>query len=232
MQIEGAVALVTGANRGLGRAFAQQLLERGAAKVYASARQPDAVDIPGVEPLGLDITNSEQVMRAAQVAGDVTLLVNNAGTTTRQNLMDGDVELIRLDMETHFFGTLAMMRAFAPVLARNGGGAMISVLSAMSWYAFSSGNAYHAAKAAGWALANSARVELAGQGTLVTAVHLGVADTDMTAPFDVEKLPPRVVVDAALDGVEANQTEVLVDDWTRAVKARLSEPPPVTPPSL
>lgn len=225
MDINGATALVTGANRGLGRAFAAHLLERGAAKVYAAARRPETVDLPGVEPIALDITDPEQVRRAADLAGDATLLVNNAGNNTFQNLVDGELDKIRLDLETHYFGTLRMVRAFAPVLGRNGGGAILNVLSASSWFAYDGINSYHAAKAAAWALTNGARMELAGQKTLVTALHLGMADTDMVAGIEGEKLPPAEVARLALDGVEAGRWEVLADDWSRGVKASLGAAP-------
>ena len=114
MQISGAIALVTGANRGLGRQFATQLLERGAAKVYATARRPELVDLPGAEVLRLDITDPVSVKAAAATASDVNLLINNAGITTGANLIGGDLNLIRREMDTHFWGTLSVIRAFAP----------------------------------------------------------------------------------------------------------------------
>ena len=230
MEINGSIALVTGANRGLGRAFTAHLLDRGAAKVYAAARQPadmslDGLDADRVVPLALDVTDPAAVRRAAEQAPDVTLLVNNAGSNTWQDLVAGDLEQIRLELETHLFGSLQMIRAFAPALGRNGGGAVVNVLSAMSWFAHPGANAYHVAKAAAWAMANSVRLELAGQGTLVTAVHLGLADTDMSAGFTAEKLAPVEVARAALDGVEAGAWEVLVDEWSRTVKNSLAADP-------
>ncbi len=224
MQIHGAVALVTGANRGLGREFARQLVERGAT-VYAAARRPETIDLDGVTPLRLDITDPAQVEAAARAAGDVSLLINNAGIATGADLVRGDLELARREMDTHFWGTASMLRAFAPVLAGNGGGAAVNVLSALSWFSTPGAGAYHAAKAAEWALTNSARLELAGQGTLVTGVHLGAADTDITKGFDGPKASPREVVDAALAGVEQGATEVLVDEWSRLVKSALAEAP-------
>ncbi|MFJ4222242.1 SDR family oxidoreductase [Curtobacterium luteum] len=224
MQITGAVALVTGANRGLGREFARQLVERGAT-VYATARRPETIDLEGVVPLRLDITDAAQVRAVAERAGDVTLLVNNAGISTGADLVTGELELAHREMDTHFWGTAAMLRAFAPVLGRNGGGAAVNVLSALSWFSVRGAGAYHAAKAAEWALTNSARLELADQGTLVTAVHLGAADTDITRDFDGPKISPREVADAVFDGVEADATEVLVDPWSDLVKATLSDSP-------
>lgn len=224
MQITGAVALVTGANRGLGREFARQLVERGAT-VYATARRPESIDLEGVVPLALDITDVAQVAAAAERAGDTTLLVNNAGISTGADLVTGDLQLAHREMDTHFWGTASMLRAFAPVLGRNGGGAVVNVLSALSWFSIQGAGAYHAAKAAEWALTNSARLELAAQGTLVTGVHLGAADTDITAGYDGPKISPREVVDAVLAGVDADATEVLVDPWSDLVKAALADDP-------
>ncbi|MCZ2811205.1 SDR family oxidoreductase [Modestobacter sp. VKM Ac-2979] len=225
MDITGSVALVTGANRGLGRHFAQQLLERGATKVYATSRRPELVDVPGVEVLRLDVTDPESIAAAAAAAGDVTLLVNNAGLTTRADLVTGDLADVRLEMETHFFGTLGVIRAFAPVLARNGGGAIANVLSALSWFSTAGANAYSAAKAAEWSLTNGVRIELTKQGTSVTGVVLGAADTDMMAGYTGPMSDPADVVRAALDGVQAGDWEVLVDDWSRGVKAALAADP-------
>ena len=225
MDITGSVALVTGANRGLGRHFAQQLLERGATKVYATSRRPELVDVPGVEVLRLDVTDLESVAAAAAAAGDVTLLVNNAGLTTRADLVTGDLADVRLEMETHFFGTLGVIRAFAPVLARNGGGAIANVLSALSWFSTSGANAYAAAKAAEWSLTNGVRIELTDQGTSVTGIVLGAADTDMMAGYTGPMTAPADVVRTALDGIQAGAWEVLVDDWSRGVKASLAADP-------
>jgi NAD(P)-dependent dehydrogenase (short-subunit alcohol dehydrogenase family) len=225
MKIHGSTALVTGANRGIGRHFALQLLERGAVKVYATARTPGLVDLPGVEVLRLDITDPASVAAAAAAAQDVTLLVNNAGSNTYANLVTGDLDAIRTEMDTHFYGTLGMIRAFAPVLAAGGGGAILNVLSAMSWFSYDYSNAYGAAKAAEWSLTNAVRLELHGQGTQVTGLHLGSADTDMMAHYDGEKTDPADVVRTALDGVEAGRFEVLADEWSAGIKASLAGDP-------
>ncbi|WFE98864.1 SDR family oxidoreductase [Micromonospora sp. WMMD964] len=227
MRISDSIALVTGANRGIGRHFTRQLLERGAAKVYATARNPEQIDIPGVEKLRLDITDPRSVEEAAAVASDVTLLVNNAGISTFTNLVSGDLGKIRSEMDTHYYGTLNMVRAFAPVLGTNGGGAILNVLSALSWFSHDGANAYAAAKAAEWSLTNGIRLELAKQGTLVTGLHLGSADTDMSASYDGDKMDPADVVRVALDGVEAGLIEVLADEWSRHVKASLANDPSV-----
>jgi NAD(P)-dependent dehydrogenase (short-subunit alcohol dehydrogenase family) len=225
MNLDGSTALVTGANRGLGRHFAQQLLDRGATKVYATARDPRRVDLAGVEVLRLDITDPDSVVAAARVAADVDVVVNNAGVSTYQDLVAGDLDAIRLEMDTHFFGTLAVVRAFAPVLAANGGGAILNVLSRMSWLSYPGANAYAAAKAAQWSLTNGIRLELAGQGTLVTGVHLSATDTDMMAGWDIPKNDPADVVRAALDGLESGALEVIADADTAASKAALATDP-------
>ncbi|MEU8328858.1 SDR family oxidoreductase [Micromonospora sp. NPDC048839] len=225
MKITGSIALVTGANRGIGRHFARQLLERGATKVYATARNPERIDIPGVETLRLDITDPRSVEAAATIASDVSLLINNAGISTYTNLVTGDLGKIRAELDTHFYGTLRMVRAFAPVLGANGGGGILNVLSALSWFSYDGANAYAAAKAAEWSLTNGIRLELASQGTLVTGLHLGMADTDLTASYDGDKMDPADVVRVALDGIEADRIEVLADEWSAYVKASLANDP-------
>jgi len=222
MDITGAVALVTGANRGLGRRFAAALLERGAAKVYAAARNPESIDLPGVVPLRLDVTDPESIRSAVQIAGDVTLLVNNAGSSTGASLLGGSLEDIRLEMDTHYFGTLAVTREFAPVLERNGGGAVLNVLSVLSWFTAPQVAAYSAAKSAAWSLTNALRLELAPQKTQVTALHVGYMDTDMAKGVDGPKSDPAVVAGLALDGVEQGRFEVLADDISRNVRAGLA----------
>ncbi|GIE77279.1 short-chain dehydrogenase [Actinoplanes philippinensis] len=224
MQINGANVLVTGANRGLGRQFARSFVERGAAKVYATARRPELIDVPGVIPVRLDVTDSASIAAAAEAAPDVNVLVNNAGISTGASLVTGDLALIRSELDTHFYGTLGVIRAFAPRLA---GGAILNVLSAISWLAAEGAGAYHVAKAAEWALTNSVRLELAGQDTLVTGLHLGAADTDMMAWYEGYKTSPEEIVTAALDGIEAGRTEVLADVWSKQVKAWLAEDPSV-----
>lgn len=225
MKISGSVALVTGANRGMGRHFARQLLERGAAKVYATARNPALIDVPGTETLPLDITDPAAVTAAAQAAPDVTLLINNAGVATRHNLITGTMDKIRLEMDTNYFGTLAMVRAFAPVLARNGGGAILNVCSVLSWLSYDGANAYAAAKAAEWSLTNGIRLELASQDTQVTALHVASVDTDMMAGYDVSKSNPADIVRTALDGIEAGHLEVIADEATAQAKAALAAGP-------
>jgi NAD(P)-dependent dehydrogenase (short-subunit alcohol dehydrogenase family) len=222
MRVEGAVALVTGAGRGLGRVFAWELVRRGAATVYGAARDPGAVTEPGVSPVALDITDPECVAQAARQCADVSLLVNNAGVMTLSPLIGAaSMDAARLEMETNYFGTLAMCRAFAPVLAANGGGAVVNVLSVVSWFTNPVNGSYGASKAAEWALTNGIRIELARHGTLVVGVHAAFIDTEMAAGFDAPKVSPASVVRQVLDAVEAGQIEVLGDERTRHVKASL-----------
>jgi NAD(P)-dependent dehydrogenase (short-subunit alcohol dehydrogenase family) len=223
MKIAGSVALVTGANRGLGRAYARELVSRGAARVYGAARHPEAVTDPGVTPVALDITDPQQVARAAAQCGDVTLLVNNAGVLGYSSFI-GTPTLApaRTEMEVNYFGTLSMCRAFAPVLAAASGGAIVNMLSVTSFYTNPFDASYGASKAAAWSLTNGVRLELHHQGTLVVAVHASFIDTDMAALVDAPKDSPESVVRQALDAVEAGQVEVLADERTRTVKAQLS----------
>jgi NAD(P)-dependent dehydrogenase (short-subunit alcohol dehydrogenase family) len=222
MNTEHVVALVTGANRGLGRQFATELVARGA-KVYAAARRPETVDIPGVIPIQLDITDAESVRRAAETATDVNVVVNNAGVSTRATLLEGSLDDVRLEMETHYFGTLQVIRAFAPIVDHNGGGAMLNVLSVLSWLHPSTSGAYSSAKAAAWAMTDAVRDELAPRGISVTALHVGYMDTDMVSyiPAD-QKIDPAVVAELALDGLFAGDREVLADDLSKDTKAQLS----------
>jgi NAD(P)-dependent dehydrogenase (short-subunit alcohol dehydrogenase family) len=214
MDLNGTTALVTGANRGLGRHFAQQLLDRGAAKVYAAARDPRTIDLPGVVPIELDITDPESVARAAAVATDVDVLINNAGISLHQNLVTGDLDAIRRELETNFFGTLNVIRAFTPVSA------ILNVNSRLSWLSYVGAGGYAASKAAEWSLTNSVRLELPD--VLVTGLYLSSTDTDMMAGWDIPKNDPAVVVRAALDGLEAGAVEVIADEDTALTKAALA----------
>jgi NAD(P)-dependent dehydrogenase (short-subunit alcohol dehydrogenase family) len=219
--IEGTTALVTGANRGLGKAFVQALLDRGAAKVYAGARNPGTVDVTDarVVPVQLDITNLDDIAAAARDCTDVSLLINNAGAMLlRPFLSAPDVSAARTEMETNYFGTLAMARAFAPVLGAAGGGSLVNMLSVVSWYAPPFNASYCASKSAQWALTNALRVELHAQGTLVVGVHAGFIDTDMAAAVDDPKISAQEVAGQTLDAIEKGQPEVLADEWTRHVK--------------
>ncbi|MFI1756728.1 SDR family oxidoreductase [Streptomyces sp. NPDC020571] len=225
MELKNAVAVVTGANRGLGRHLAAQLVERGA-KVYAAARRPETVDVPGVVPLRLDVTDEASIREAARVASDATLLINNAGISTGATLVGGGLDEVRREMETNFFGPLVATRAFAPVIEGNGGGAVLNVLSALSWFHPAGLGSYAASKAAAWALSDAVREELAPRGITVSALHVGYMDTDMAAavPAD-QKVAATDVAAQALDGIETGLPEILADETSRYVKQSLSAAP-------
>ena len=223
MKIDGSVALVTGANRGLGRVYARELVKRGAAKVYGAARDPAGVTEPGVTPIALDVTDAERVAQVAAQCADVSLLVNNAGVLNISTFISApSLDAARAEMEVNYFGTLSMCRAFAPALAANGGGAIVNMLSVTSFYTNLIDASYGASKAAEWSLTNGVRLELHRQGTLVVAVHASFIDTDMAALTNAPKDSPESVARQALDAVEAGQVEVLADERTRTIKAQLS----------
>jgi len=223
MKIENAVALVTGANRGIGRAFANELLARGARKVYAAARDPAAVTQRGVHALRLDVNKPEEVAAAAALASDVTLVINNAGIAQPGGFLAADSEdVARRIFETNFFGMLRISKAFAPILERQGGGGFLNVLSVASWVNGSELAAYSASKSAAWSLTNALRNELATQKTHVLALHMGYVDTDLTRGFDVPKASPEAIVKRALDGLESGLDEVLADELTVQVKRGLT----------
>ena len=221
MNIARSTALVTGANRGLGRHLVNELLSRGAT-VYAGARNPDSVDLPGAKVIALDITDPASVASAAEIAGGVTLLINNAGSSTRSDLLDGDPSLIRLEMETHFFGTLSMIRAFAPTISTNGGGSILNILSVLPWVSFPRSGAYCAAKSAEWSLTNALRVQLADQNIRVAGLHVGYMDTDMTASITAPKSNPADIAKIAIDGVAQDLFEIVADDVSREIQAALA----------
>jgi len=228
MQIEGSVALVTGANRGLGRHLAEELVRRGAAKVYAAARNAEQVTSGGVVPLRLDVNDPHSVAEAAAIASDVTVLVNNAGNGSSASLLDGPMDDIRAVMETHYFGALSVTRAFVPALRANAPSAILNIASVLSWTHPATFGPYCGAKAALWAQTDSVREELAGSDIAVTALHVGFIDTDMIAHIDVPKNDPRLIAAAAVDGVAAGAREVLADDLTRLVRTSLGNSPAPT----
>ncbi len=223
MKIQDSVVLVTGANRGLGLAFAKALLERGARKVYAAARDPSSITSPGIVPVKLDVTVPETIAAAAKELRDVMLLVNNAGVSRGNGaLADDALSKAREEIETNYLGPLAVTSAFAPILAGNGGGAILNVLSVLSWVTLPRTTTYSASKAAAWALTNGLRTELAGQKTQVVGLHVGFIDTGMTRGVQAPKTSPAEVVRIGLDALEAGSDEVLVDDLSRTVKGGLS----------
>jgi NAD(P)-dependent dehydrogenase (short-subunit alcohol dehydrogenase family) len=231
MQINQAVALVSGANRGLGRCFVQTLLAGGAMRVYAGAREPAALsfDDPRVVPLQLDVTRPEQVRAAAERAGDLTLLINNAGINRLQRMLDAaDPEAARAEMEVNYFGTLSMCRAFAPILTRNalpatlGGSAIINVLSILARVALPPMGSLCASKAATLRLTEALRAELAARAVRVIGVLPGPIDTDMSRDFPPPKLAVAEVVEAALAALDGGPDEVYVGQMAAGVAAGLA----------
>jgi NAD(P)-dependent dehydrogenase (short-subunit alcohol dehydrogenase family) len=222
MKVESSAALVTGANRGLGAAVAQALLDSGA-KVYGAARDISSVTNPDVIPIRLDVTSADDIANAAHRCGDVSIVVNNAGIFRGgASLAPGAIDAVRAEMETNFFGSMQVARAFAPVLHENGGGALVNVLSVLSFISVPQSATYSASKAAAWSLTNSLRMELRHQGTLVVAVHAGFIDTDMAAGVDAEKISPKSVAEQVVAAIVADAEEVLADATSEMVKAALS----------
>ncbi len=218
--LDDAVVLVTGANGGLGTHFVHQALERGASKVYAAARRPQEWGDARIVPLPLDVTSPDSVAAAAEVAGDVTVVINNAGAANQSSLLD-DLTDSRALFETNFWGALEVANAFAPALKASGG-TLLNVLSVLSWLGI--GDTYSATKAALWSATNTQRLKLAPDGVHVAALHLGYADTPMTRGIEAAKLDPADVVRTAYDGLAAGDFEILADDVSRQVKAGLAEP--------
>ena len=223
MKLKNSVILITGANRGLGLEFAKQALERGAKRVYAAAREITSIKLSGVVPVQLDVTKSGQVAAAVQKLSDVTVLINNAGIArpgafVAANAQDG----LRDHLETNVFGILNLSQAFAPILARNGGGAILNVLSLLSWVNTPMIAGYSVSKAAAWSLTNGLRHELRAQGTQVVGLHAGFIDTDLTRGLEVPKSKPVDVVRQAYDAIESNSDEVFVDEPSRQVHQGLS----------
>jgi len=222
MKIEGSVVLVTGANRGLGAEYVRQLLDRGAAKVYAAARDIDSVSNSNAVPVKLDVTSQSDIDALAKTCSDVTILINNAGAIFGSRIFAEDaLENAKAEMDTNVWGPFNLSRAFAPILAANGGGAIVNVLSAVSWMSIKDAATYAMSKSAAWSLTNGLRLELARQGTLVVAVHPAFIDTDMAAGVDMPKTTTHQVVDRTLNGVEAGLPEVLADDTSAFVKNSL-----------
>jgi NAD(P)-dependent dehydrogenase (short-subunit alcohol dehydrogenase family) len=224
MEIEGSVALVTGANRGIGLAFARALLSRGAAKVYAGVRQPEDFNEPGLEPLLLDVTNPQHIEAAATKASDTSILINNAGIQAGPQLLQGPLDGARLEMEVNYLAPWALSRAFAPVLAANGGGVLVNMLSVASWRANNRFPGYAASKSAEWSLTNALRVALREQGTAVVAVHAGYVDTDATKGIDAPKVTAAEVAEKTMEGIIRNDPEVVIGETAQKVRSLLSGP--------
>jgi NAD(P)-dependent dehydrogenase (short-subunit alcohol dehydrogenase family) len=220
MQIAGQVVVLTGANRGLGRSLLQGLLARGAAKVYATARNPATLlEDARVVPVQLDLLDRASIATAARTAADATLLINNASTAAFATPLDADPDAVRGEMAVNFDGTFDVIRAFAPVLARNGGGAIVNVLSLLSLASTPPMAGYSASKAAAHSLTQALRPVLREQGIRVHGVYPGGIDTDMLAGFDVPKTPPVQVADGILDGLAADQEDIFPDPTAVAMAA-------------
>ena len=225
MTTQDAVVFITGANRGLGLAFAQECVRRGARKVYAGARTPNGARTPGIEQVSIDVTSPASIEAAVSRCGDTTMLINNAGIgRIHSSLLDpAMIDITREVFETNYFGTMRVSQAFAPILARNGGGAIINVLSDAVWHARPFLAGYSASKSAEWSFTNAVRIELRAQKTSVLGLHVAFIDTDLTKGFEMKKVAPREVAGAALDGIESGKEEVLVDEFTRQVKRSFCE---------
>jgi len=223
MNVQNATVLITGANRGLGAEFARQALARGARKVYAAARDPSTITAPGLVPVRLDVTDAAGVAALAQELGDVDLVINNAGIAETGAVLDaGGLESMGRMMATNVFGLLNVSRAFAPVLARNGGGAFVNILSIASWASSPVLANYAVSKSAAWSATNGLRDAVRADGTQVLGVHVGFIDTDLTRGFEAPKLQPSTVVESVFVALAAGDSEVLVDEITRQVKRGLS----------
>lgn len=213
--IKDITALVTGANRGIGRALLDELLARGARRVYATVRDAESRDrlakIDRVVPLAMDVTDQQQIQAAVEAAGDVKLLINNAGVASFGGGMDSPFEQIRHDMETNYFGTLSVTRAFAPVIERNGGGAIVNFLTVIALASMPGLGGYSASKAASYSMTQTLRAQLADRGITVHGVFPGPVDTDMIRAVEIPKTSPRDVAIATLDGVEAGREDIFPD---------------------
>ncbi|MEU4396381.1 SDR family oxidoreductase [Kribbella sp. NPDC023855] len=218
--LEGAVVLVTGGNRGIGKAIVDDLLTRGVRKVYATARNPQPSTDPRVVTLPLEVTDQASIDALVAAAPDVTVLINNAGSVSPDTYLDVPLEAIREVFEINFFGPLNLTRAFVPVIERNGGGHILNAHSALTWVSWH--GAYAATKAALWSQSNALRVELRDRGIGVTGLHMGYVDTDMVRAVEAAKENPASIAKAALDGIEAGAYEVLADDTAKWAKAAVA----------
>ncbi|MBV8047909.1 MAG: SDR family oxidoreductase [Paludibacterium sp.] len=228
MQINHSVAFVTGANRGLGLALVHELLARGASKVYAGMRTPVDLGLAGVITVPLDVTKPDQIAAAVRQCADTTLLINNAGIAeVADSLAPDGIETSRRIFETNYYGLIGASQAFAPVLAAHGGGAIVNVLSVVSWVSSSMLTYYAASKSAAWSYTNALRLQLQEQGTQVVGLHVGFMETDLTKGFLVDKIDPRLVAARTLDGIEAGAEEVLADEVSAQVKQGLVAEPAV-----
>jgi NAD(P)-dependent dehydrogenase (short-subunit alcohol dehydrogenase family) len=223
MNIKGSIALVTGGNRGIGKALVQALLDAGAQKVYVGTRQLFETTDPRLQLVKLDITNASDIAAAIEVCQDIDLLINNAGISHEGTLLEtASIENAREEIITNYLGTLAMCQAFAPILKQNGGGALVNILSLVSWYVYPFTASYSISKAAEWALTNGVRVELRAQGTQVVAVYAAFVATDMTTVMNAPKSRPEDIAKITIEGIAAGQEEILTDKRSQEVKISLT----------
>jgi NAD(P)-dependent dehydrogenase (short-subunit alcohol dehydrogenase family) len=218
--LEGAVVLVTGGNRGIGKAIVDDLLTRGVQKIYATARSPKPSTDDRVVNVPLEVTDQASIEALAAAAPDVTVLINNAGVSGGPSFLDSPIDEIRSVFEANFFGPLNVTRAFVPIIERNGGGHILNMHSVLSWVSF--GGAYPASKSAFWAQTNALRLELLDRGIGVTGLHVGYVDTDMTANITDPKSRPEDIAKQAVEAIETGAFEVIADELSRNVKAGLS----------
>lgn len=223
MKLQNATALVTGANRGIGRAMVQALLNAGVQKVYATARDRHslealkAVDPTRVIPLQVDITDRNLVSRLTEQAPDVNLLINNAGVLSFGNILETSLEVIHQQFDVNFYGTLNMARAFVSVLERNGGGAIVNLLTLVALASMPGLAAYNASKAAAWSMTQSLRASVADKNIAVYGVFPGAVDTDMLAGVDMAKTSLADIVTAILQGIETDQEDIFPDPMSNQV---------------
>ena len=225
MQIKNSIALVTGANRGIGRALVNALLQAGAKKVYAGARDLGSlntakfIDMARVVPIAIDITNREGVQSLPGKAPDVNLLINNAGVLDFGNILEVPLEAVARNLETNFYGTLIMARAFAPLIEKNAGGAIVNILTLVALASMPGLAAYNASKAAAWSMTQSLRASTTGRGVAVHGVFPGAVDTDMLAGVDMPKTAPADIAAAVIAGIAAGQEDIFPDAMSAGLYA-------------
>ena len=223
MRIQDSIALVTGANRGIGLELVKALLDAGASKVYAGGRKlgslgvAHSLDRERVFPVLIDVTNRQLVQDIAQHASDVTILLNNAGVLDFGNIVDAPLEAVQRNFETNFYGKLNMARAFAPVIERNGGGAIVNILTLVALASMPGLAVYNASKAAAWSMTQSLRASLAGKKIAVHGVFPGAVDTAMLAGVEMPKTPPSDVAEAVVKGIIAGQEDIFPDSMSSSL---------------
>ena len=223
MNVQGTTALVTGANRGIGRALVAALLERGVARVYAAARNVDSLkaivdlDPARVVALSLDVSDRAQIAALPQQVPDLKLLINNAGVLDFGSALDVPLEAVERNLAVNFYAPLLTARALAPVIERNGGGAVVNLLTIVALASMPALAGYNASKAASWSLTQSLRASLAGKGISVHAVFPGPVDTDMAAAIPLQKTSPADVAKAIVDGVAEGREDIFPDPMSASV---------------